>query len=180
MDAPVLSTSADAVDRNVVVMAGGEREVFERVRPIFDTFADKVVYAGGLGAGTVCKLVHNTMIFCVRQVAAEGLTLGLKAGVDLEVLMESGSRGVLGVMEGRLRQNVFNGRFDPAQFALALAGKDIGIAMELAEDLEVPTPIARMVKETIEEGIDRGWGNRDSSVTFALQEEAAGVEVRSR
>ena len=179
LDAPVLSTKTDAVDRNVIVMVGGEREIFDQVRPIFDAFANKVIYAGGLGTGYVCKLVHNMMIFGVRQVVAEGLTLGLKAGLDLETLMDAGSPGLLATMSDRLRQTVFRGQFDPPNFALALARKDIGLAMELAQEVDVPTPVAQLIEGVIQEGVNRGWGGLDSSVAFLLQEEAAGVEVRS-
>ncbi len=96
MDTPVLSSPARAIDRSLIVMAGGERNVFERVQPLLEAFADKVVYTGGLGTACICKLVNNMMSFAIQQLVAEGLTLGLQAGVDLDVLMDTGSRGLLG------------------------------------------------------------------------------------
>ena len=179
LDAPVLSTPADAAGRHLIVMPSGEREVYERLHPIFEAFADKVVYAGALGMGSVCKLVQNMMSFAMRQVMAEGLTLGMKAGLELSVLTESGSRGVLGMNSGRLAQTVFRGEYDQPSFRLALSRKDIGLATDLGREVNVPMPVANIVEQMAIQGMNRGWGDRDSMITFLLQEEVAGVELRS-
>ena len=77
-------------------MPSGEREIYDKLRPLFESFADKVVYQGSLGMGSTCKLVNNLITLAVRQAVAEGLTLGVKAGLEFSALMEAGSRGVLG------------------------------------------------------------------------------------
>ena len=59
LDAPVSGGKSGAASGNLAVMVGGEREVYERVKPVLDSFGDKVFYAGGIGAGSICKLVHN-------------------------------------------------------------------------------------------------------------------------
>ena len=180
MDTPVLSSPARAQERNLIVMAGGEREVFDRVRPLLDTFADKVVYTGGLGTACVCKLVNNMMSFAVQQVLAEGLTLGLKSGVDLEVLMDTGSRGLLGSRSELLSQTVFQGRFTPPSFTLALSLKDVALATDMARQANVPMPMVNLAEQTLRQGVNRGWAEDDYTVAFRLQEEAALVNVRSR
>ena len=179
LDTPVLSSPTRAVARNLIVMVGGEREIYERIHPILDAFADKVVYAGGLGSGCVCKLVHNMMSFGVGQIIAEGLTLGLKAGVDLQVLLESGSRGILGTRREGLAQTVCRGQFDRPSFTLALSRKDMGLATQLGREHNVPMPLANLVEGIMVHGINRGWAEKDYNITFLLQEEVAGVEVRS-
>ena len=88
LDAPVSGGKTGAQTRNLAVMVGGEREIFDRVKPLLDAFGDKVFYAGEIGAGSVAKLVHNMIGHGVRQAIAEGLTLGVKAGVDPEPLWE--------------------------------------------------------------------------------------------
>ena len=85
LDAPVSGGKSGAASGNLAVMVGGEREIFDRVKPILDSFGDKVFYAGSIGAGSVAKLVHNMIGHGVRQAIAEGLTLGVKAGVEAEV-----------------------------------------------------------------------------------------------
>ena len=178
LDAPVLTSAAAAEDREVIVMPSGDREVFERLLPVFEAFADKVVYQGELGMGSVCKLVNNMITLAVRQVVAEGLTLGMKAGLDLDALMEAGSRMILGTQREGLERTVFRGEFEPPSFRQALARKDIGLANELARELSVPMPVANIVEQVAIQCGNRGWGDLDTHVIYRLQEIAAGVEIR--
>ena len=182
LDAPVSGGKSGAASGNLAVMVGGEREIFDRVKPILDAFGDKVFYAGEIGAGSVAKLVHNMIGHGVRQAIAEGLTLGVKAGVEAEALWECIRRGSLGRMSGLhegIARTVFQGEFDPASFALELSRKDIGLATDLGREFNVPMPVANLAEQIAIQGMNRGWGGRDSSVTFLLQEEQAGVEVRA-
>lgn len=182
LDAPVSGGKSGAASRNLAVMVGGEREIYERIKPILDAFGDKVFYAGSIGAGSVCKLMHNMIGHGVRQAIAEGLTLGVKAGVEPEALWECVRRGALGRMSAlheNIPRTVFQGQFEPASFALALARKDIGLATDLGREFNVPMPVANLAEQIAIQAMNRGWGDRDSSVTFLLQEEVAGVEVRA-
>ena len=182
LDAPVSGGKSGAASGNLAVMVGGEREIFDRVKPILDSFGDKVFYAGSIGAGSVAKLVHNMIGHGVRQAIAEGLTLGVKAGVEAEALWECIRRGSLGRMSGLhegIARTVYTGEFDPPSFALELSRKDIGLATDLGREFNVPMPVANLVEQIAIQGMNRGWGGRDSSVTFLLQEEQAGVEVRA-
>ena len=182
LDAPVSGGKSGAASGNLAVMVGGDREIFERVKPLLDSFGDKVFYAGSIGAGTVAKLVHNMISHGVRQAIAEGLTLGVKAGVEPEALWQCVRRGSLGRMnylhEGLVR-TVFRDEFDPPSFALALSRKDVGLATELGKEFNVPMPVANLAEQFAIEAMNRGWGDKDSSITFLLQEERADVEVRA-
>ena len=182
LDAPVSGGKTGANSGNLAVMVGGDREVYERIKPVLDSFGNNVFYAGEIGAGSICKLVHNMVGHSVRQAIAEGLTLGVKAGVEPEALWEGMRRGSLGRMrilhEGLVR-TMFRGEFEPASFALELAHKDISLATELAREYSVPMPMATLAEQVAIQAINRGWKDRDSSVTVLLQEEQAGVEVRA-
>jgi 3-hydroxyisobutyrate dehydrogenase len=182
LDAPVSGGKTGAATGNLAVMVGGERDIYDRIKPLLDTFGDKVFYAGSIGAGSIAKLVHNMIGHGVRQAIAEGLTLGVKAGVEPEALWECVRRGALGRMSGLhegIARTVFRGQFEPASFALALSRKDIGLATELGKEFNVPMPVANLVEQIAIQGMNRGWGDKDSSITFLLQEEVAGVEVRA-
>ncbi len=182
LDAPVSGGKSGAASGNLAIMVGGEREVFERVKALLDSFGDKVFYAGDIGAGAVCKLVHNMIGHGIRQAIAEGLTLGVKAGVDAEAVWECvrrGSVGRMGGLHGGLPATVFRGEYDPPSFALELSRKDIRLATELGREFNVPMPVANIAEQIAIQGMNRGWGPLDSSSTFQLQEEAAGVEVRA-
>ncbi|HEY7492478.1 MAG TPA: NAD(P)-dependent oxidoreductase [Candidatus Tectomicrobia bacterium] len=182
LDAPVSGGKTGAATRNLAVMVGGERAIYERIKPILDAFGDKVFYAGSIGAGSVCKLMHNMISHGIRQAIAEGLTLGVKAGVEPEALWECIRRGSVGRMrllhEGLVR-TLFRGQFEPASFALSLSLKDITLATELGREYYVPMPVANLVQQIVIEAMNRGWGDQDSNVACLLQEEAAGVQVRA-
>ena len=98
LDAPVSGGKTGAYSGNLAVMVGGDPEIYQRIKPVLDSFGDKVFYAGEIGAGSICKLVHNMVGHSVRQAIAEGLTLGVKAGVEPEALWEGMRRGSLGRM----------------------------------------------------------------------------------
>ena len=179
MDTPVFSMPAWAAERRLQVMAGGRREDFDRARPLLEAFADKVVHTGGLGTGCVCKLVNNMTLFAVVQVLAETLTMGLKSGVELDVLVDTGTRGALGLFDGIFADTVFRGQFQPPTFTLALALKDVALATELGRESSVPMHVANLVEQIMRQCANKGWAEDDFTKQFLWQEEAAGVEARS-
>ena len=181
LDAPVSGGKSGAATGNLAIMVGGDKEVFDRVKPVLDSFGDKVFYAGEIGAGSIAKLVHNMIGHSISLAIAEGLVLGVKAGVEPKALWECVRRGAIGRMNSlheRVPRTVFPGNYEP-NFALALARKDIGLATELAKEFNVPMPLANLSEQFAIEAMNRGWGDMDSSVSFRLVEEAAGVEVRA-
>lgn len=182
LDAPVSGGKKGADTGTLALMVGGDLEIYERVKILLEILGDKVFYAGTIGAGGICKLVHEMISHSVREAIAEGFTLGVKAGVDTISLWECVRRGALGQMSELhqgIPKTVFQGKFEPPGFALALARKDIGLAVELGHEYGVPIPIAELAEQRKAQGMDRGWGPKDSQITFLLQEELAGVQVRA-
>ena len=164
-------------------MVGGEQETFERVKPILSAFGDQVLYAGPLGSGSICKLVHQMIGSSVSQAIAEGLSLGVKAGVEPKVLWECVRRGMMGrmhVLHYQVPQTVFRGRFETETFTLKLLRKDVRLATDLGRELNVPLPVANIVEHILVAAVNRGWGEKAAyTVTFQLQEEAAQVQIRA-
>ena len=183
LDAPVASGQPGAARGIHEVMVGGEREIFERVKPIFSAFGDQVLHAGPLGTGSICKLVHQMINNTISQAIAEGLTLGVKAGVEPKALWECVRRGMVGrmhVLHYQVPQTVFRGQFETETFPLKLLRKDIGLATELGRALNVPLPLANLTEQNLIEAVNRGWGDQSAyTVTFRLQEEAAQVTLRA-
>ena len=183
LDAPVASGQPGAARGIHEVMVGGDKEVFERVKPILRAFGDQVLHAGPLGCGSICKLVHQMMNITISQAIAEGLTLGVKAGVETKVLWECVRRGMVGrmhVLHVQIPQTVFRNNFETDTFPLKLLRKDVGLATALGRYLNVPLPMANIAEQNLVEAVDRGWGDKSAyTVTFLLQEEAAKVEVRA-
>jgi 3-hydroxyisobutyrate dehydrogenase len=183
LDAPVASGQPGAARGIHEVMVGGEREIFERAKPILAAFGDQVLHAGPLGSGSICKLVHQMINGTVAQAIAEGLTLGVKAGVETEALWECVRRGMVGrmhVLHYQVPQTVFRGQFETDTFPLKLLRKDIALATDLARELNVPLPLASIAEQNLVAAVNRGWGDKSAyTVTFLIQEEAAQVEIRA-
>ena len=180
LDAPVSGGVPGAVNGTLQVMVGGDREVYEKAKPALEAIG-KVGYMGPIGAGTIAKLVHNAISLSTRAIVAEAFTLGVKAGVSPEALLEAvrgGSFGQGNILSRVLPNVVFPGDFDTQQFALRLARKDLGLATELAREFDVPMTLISQVEQLMVEALARGWGERDSNAPWELQEERAGVKVR--
>jgi 3-hydroxyisobutyrate dehydrogenase len=182
LDAPVSGGPLGAQQGTLQIMVGGDEDIFVRVKPALQAMGDKVTYVGQIGCGTIAKLVHNMISYCSLMAVAEGFTLGVKAGVEPNKLLEAVRGGAYGqgyMLSHRLPEVVFKADFDHPRFALALARKDIGLATELAREYDVPMAMAALAEQNLVEALVRGWGDKDSSAPFMLQEERAGVRVRS-
>jgi len=182
LDAPVSGGVVGARKATLAVMVGGSEADYNEVKPVLDALGDKVTYIGDIGAGSVAKLVHNMIAICSTQLLAEAFTMGVKAGVSPEALLRAVQGGAYGqgmVLNAALPKMIFRGNFDRVTFALKLARKDLGLATELARELNVPMPMAAHAEQDFLEALNKGWGEKDSSATFMVQEERAGVKVRS-
>ena len=183
LDAPVASGQPGAARGIHEVMVGGEKAIFARAKPVLDAFGDQVIHAGPLGSGSICKLVHQMINSTIAQAIAEGLTLGVKAGVDTVALWECVRRGMVGrmhVLHSQVPRNVFRNDYQTDTFPLKLLRKDVGLATALGRDLDVSLPLANIVEQKLIEAMNRGWGDQSAyTVAFKLQEEAAQVALRA-
>ena len=185
LDAPVSGGVIGARTGLLAVMVGGDEALYQRVKPVLDTIGDNVVYCGAIGAGSICKLVHNTISAITSQAITELFTLGVKAGADPKALWETTRRGSFGRGAGgihRLPESWFSGDFEPdwdkGFFATKLMRKDVGLATQLAREYSVPMALASLTEQELIEAINRGWGDNPTTIVRRLQEERAGVEVR--
>ena len=180
LDAPVSGGPRGAASRNLAIWVGGDKDVFDRCKPVLDSIGDKAYYVGPIGCGAIAKLVHNCTGYIVQAALAEVFTMGVKAGVEPLALWQAvrkGAQGRRGTFEG-LAEHLLPGKFDPPDFALRLARKDVDLAVGVGREYDVPMRLAQLTLQEMTEAVNRGWGHRDSRVAMLLQEERAGVEVR--
>jgi len=180
LDAPVSGGPRGAANRNLAIWVGGDKDVFDRCKSALDAIGDKAYYVGPIGCGAVAKLVHNCAGYVIQAGLAEVFTMGVKAGVEPLALWQAvrrGAQGRRGTFEG-LAEHLLPGKFDPPDFALRLARKDVDLAVSVGREYDVPMRLANLVLQEMTEAMNRGWGDRDSRVAMLLQEERAGVEVR--
>ena len=115
---------------------------------------------------------------CFSGKTFRGLPPDLQAAI-LKAGKEAGAYGRQMGLRHSLPDVIFKGDFDTPRFAFALARKDVGLATDLAREYNVPMPMSNVAEQNMIEGMNRGWGGRDSSASFQLQEDRAGVEVRT-
>jgi 3-hydroxyisobutyrate dehydrogenase-like beta-hydroxyacid dehydrogenase len=179
LDAPVSGGPRGARSGRLAIWVGGDRAIYDQYKPVLDAIGDKPYYVGPIGAGAIAKLVHNCTGYIIQTAMAETFSMGIKAGVDPLVLWQAVRHGALGrrqTFDG-LTEHFLPGHFDPPDFALRLARKDVNLAVEVGREFDVPMRLANLTLAELTEALNRGWGQRDSRVAMLLQEERAGVDV---
>jgi 3-hydroxyisobutyrate dehydrogenase len=179
LDAPLDGGREGAVAGQVTLFVGGDEAVLREAKPVLDTFSKSIVW---VGAGSITKIVHNALAMSIDLVIAECLTLGAKAGVAVPRLVEAFREGCVVsqnmTFTQRMPATLFRGDF-AARFALALAYKDFRLAGDLATQHGVPTRLLDLCQTELLEAMNRGWGSQDRIKASTLQEERAGVELRT-
>jgi len=178
LDSPVSGGPSGAASGKMAIWVGGDEQIFNRHKTVLDAMGDQAAYIGPIGAGTIAKLVHNCTSAVMGVALAEVFTMGVKAGVDPVDLWEAVRQGATGRVRtfDRLGQRFLTGQHDPADFALRLLHKDVGLAVGLGREVGVPMRLANMAYEELTEAMNRGWGARNSTVGQLLQVERAGIE----
>lgn len=180
LDAPVSGGPKGAQSGKLAIWVGGDRATYDKYLPVLKAIGDQPFYVGAIGAGTVAKLAHNAASFTVQAALAEIFTLGVKAGVEPLALFQALRQGATGRKRtfDRLPEHFLNGKYDPADFTVRLAHKDVTLALELAREVGVPMRVGQIALDELSEAVKRGWSERDCRVPMTLQEERAGVSVK--
>jgi 4-hydroxybutyrate dehydrogenase/sulfolactaldehyde 3-reductase len=179
VDSPVGKTADHAVAGTLTLMVGGDDAVVERVRPILMRMGSDFFRCGGLGMGEAMKLTNNFLAQSILAADAEALVLGRKAGLSLEVMLSvlrttMAWNNQLGVA---MHRKALAGDFAPG-FMVRLAEKDQRLALAMAGDLGVPTPVGAAAYATLDEAARTGLAGADVGAVLRLRETQTGVEVR--
>jgi 3-hydroxyisobutyrate dehydrogenase-like beta-hydroxyacid dehydrogenase len=160
IDAPVSGGAAVAAKGEMAVMIGAEREVYERIKPVFKQWASLIVHAGEPGAGTRMKMARNMLTFTYYTAACEALKLAEGAGLDLQALGRvvrhtEASTGAGNIM---IRENMSplepdHFLFQPFTHTLGLGEKDLNLALALGEAVGVELPFAELALQNLADGL---------------------------
>jgi 3-hydroxyisobutyrate dehydrogenase and related beta-hydroxyacid dehydrogenases len=181
LDAPVSGGSQGAVNGTLSIMVGGEQETFEKVRPVLEAMGtpDNIIYVGPSGSGEVVKLINNMLVGTIAASTAEALLLGVKAGADLETMTKiiGISTGANWQLSNQFPLRAFNGSFQPG-FMTDLLHKDLGLALDMAAENEIPVAMTALSRQLYELARARGYGREDYTSLLKVLEEGTGVAVR--
>ena len=178
LDAPVSGGVSGAEKGTLTVMVGGDAAVLDRVRTVIETFSQKIVHCGGVGAGDTVKAVNQAFLAIHLLAAAEGLATLVKEGVDPKLALEviNASSGRSNSSMNLIPERVLTRAF-PRTFRLALLEKDIGIAAGLARDNRVPAPVTMLTADLFRVARGELGEVADHVEVVKMVEQWAGVEI---
>ena len=175
LDAPVSGGDVAAKQGTLSIMAGGEKEDFEKARPLFEARGETIVHVGESGAGQVTKAANQIVVALVLEAVSEALVLGSKAGVEPPKLIEllSGGLAANRAMEVK-RDKLLDHDFEPGG-KVEFHHKDLGIALQAGREYGVALPVTALVDQMFGELKARGRGGWDHSSLLTLIEARSGI-----
>jgi 3-hydroxyisobutyrate dehydrogenase len=176
LDAPVSGGSEGAQKGTLTIMVGGDAADVADAMPVLWAMGKSITHVGPGGAGQMTKAINQVIIAGVYLAVAEGMTLGLKAGLDMEKVVQALAGGAAGSWVLNFRSaNMIKNEY-PLGFRVRLHRKDVAIAMEAARELGVFLPTTALVAQ-IENGlIAQGYGEEDMSAIARLIRKHSGLE----
>lgn len=179
LDAPV-GPGPDAAERGeLTLMLGGDPAVIEECQDILRAIGSRQFYCGPLGSGVTTKMINNLVSCSINALNAEALVLGQKAGLDLDVLLDVMSTTAADNrhLHVTARERMLVGDFSPT-FRLALAHKDLGLALRSALQLGVPLPVGTAAHLVHALAMGDGLGEEGQAACIKVIEQVAGVQAR--
>jgi 3-hydroxyisobutyrate dehydrogenase len=163
VDAPVSGGSEGALRGTLSIMVGGSDNDVRRASPILAAMGTTITHVGALGAGQWTKAINQVILAGTYLGVAEGVTLGLRAGLDMDKVVTalSGGAAASWILTNRSARMIEDDY--PLGFKLALHRKDLGIALALARETGAQLPVATMAAQFEDELIAEGHGDEDNS-----------------
>ncbi|HHW09387.1 MAG TPA: NAD(P)-dependent oxidoreductase [Firmicutes bacterium] len=170
LDAPVSGGEPGAIAGTLSIMVGGRAEVLERCRPVLEVLGKNIVHVGGHGDGQMVKLCNQVICGLNILATAEGLALAAKAGLDRQKVLEVVTKGAAGSwMLSNLGPKMIAGDFAPG-FMVRLQLKDLRLALEAAEQMDMPLPGTALAQQLFRTVQAAGGGNEGTQAMIKALE----------
>lgn len=170
LDAPVSGGDIGAQSAKLSIMCGGEKETFDRVLPVLKLFGENVLYQGTAGAGQHTKMCNQITIATGMIGVCEALAYGKKAGLDLEQVLRSIATGAAGSWSlSNLAPRMIANNYEPG-FYIKHFVKDMRIALEEAEKMDLQLPGLQLAKSMYEELASKGYENNGTQALIKSYE----------
>lgn len=176
VDTPMTRTPNEAEAGKLGLMVGSDAATLEKIRPVLECFSDLIVHTGAVGTGHQVKLINNFLSLGHAAIAAEAITVAVKAGVDMEafrsVIMGGGGASV---MFGRLINVPLHDDDSHAKFAIRNARKDLRYYTNMTETMPVASFMAEQVHQTYVLADTMGYGERFVPRLIDMMKKLAGI-----
>ncbi|MEZ8841058.1 NAD(P)-dependent oxidoreductase [Vibrio splendidus] len=166
IDAPLGRTPAHAKDGLLNIMAAGDMETFNKVKPVLEEQGENVFHLGALGSGHVTKLVNNFMGMTTVATMSQAFAVAQRAGVDGQQLFDIMSAGPSNSPFMQFCKFYAVDGEEKLGFSVANANKDLGYFLALCEELGTESLIAQGTATSLQAAVDAGMGNNDVPVIF--------------
>lgn len=164
LDTPVSGSVPTVEQGGLTIMAGGDAAALDRVRPVFEPIAARVVHLGGLGAGATMKLVVNSIVHALNVALSEALVLAERSGIDREAAYDVIAASAVGAPYVHYKRAAFlDPDGTPVAFALDLVAKDLELAAALAGDSGAASTQLAANRQIVDAAIKAGFGSADIS-----------------
>ena len=163
IDAPVSGGQAGAENGKLTVMCGGDKEPFERARPVMDSYARAVTLLGAAGAGQLTKMVNQICIAGLVQALSEGIAFAEKAGLDATLVLDVISKGAAQSWQMENRGKTMHERKFSFGFAVDWMRKDLGICLAEAKRNGAKLPVTQVVAGYYDDVSKSGGSRWDTS-----------------
>ncbi len=166
LDAPVVRSKAAAIDGTLGIYVGGDKTIYEQVRPLLDCMGSNIFYLGDNGAGLVMKICHNMLVGQIQNGVHEMITLAQRFGISVPVFKEAiNSGGGANFYLNGKADNIENMNFDTA-FSVQNMYKDVHIAQKMVAEAGLNLSGVDMICQIYEQAMKEGLANKDFSATF--------------
>ncbi len=181
LDTPVSGTGAQAATRDLVFYASGDPRHIKRLKPMFETFGRHIYDVGAFGNGSKMKYVANLLVAINNVASAEALVLGMKAGLDPQLIYDliTPGAGNSRIFELRVPMMVRNNYKNPTM-KIDIWEKDMQVIGGYARKIKVPTPMFNASKPIYLKAHNSGLGAQDTASVCAVLEKMAGLKRRKR
>ncbi|ENQ3106435.1 NAD(P)-dependent oxidoreductase [Bacillus cereus] len=166
--APVSGGVIGAINRTLTFMVGGPKEVFEKSLPVLDVLGENIFHVSEkIDSGTTVKLINNLLIGFYTAGVSEALSLAKHSDMDLEKLFDilNVSYGQSRIYERNYKSFIATENYEPG-FTVNLLKKDLGFALDLANDNNLQLPVSKMLLDLYEEAGKEGFGEKDMAVLY--------------
>jgi L-threonate 2-dehydrogenase len=181
LDTPVSGTGAQARTGDLVFYASGDRKSIAKLKPMFADFGRKVYDVGKFGNGSRMKYVANLLVAINNVASAEAMVLGMKAGLDPQMIFDMVSNGAGNSRVFELRApKMVKGRYDDVTMKCSVWQKDMDVIGAYAKEMRVPTPLFDATMPIYAAALKQGHGDEDTAAVCAVLESMAGVKRKRR
>ncbi|WP_409305230.1 NAD(P)-dependent oxidoreductase [Peribacillus sp. SCS-155] len=166
LDAPVSGGDIGAREARLAIMAGGDQEDFEAVKPIFEIMGSNIVYQGPAGSGQHTKMSNQIAIASNMIGVCEAIIYAQKAGLNPETVLKTITTGAAGSFSlSNLAPRMIKGDFEPG-FYIKHFIKDMGIALQEAKRMDMETPGLSLAKSLYDQLAEAGEGDSGTQALY--------------